>query len=83
MLAKETMSTDAAKGPPLYGLPFGGVAFGLLWIAGAFAALFYCFASNYINKASVPVVELAIANAALAPQHAGAEHPAPASAPQP
>ncbi|HSY38032.1 MAG TPA: hypothetical protein VLA79_00855 [Polyangia bacterium] len=61
------MSTDVAKGPPLFGLPFGGVAFGALWIAGAFATLFYCFASNYINKASVPAEELAIANAALSP----------------
>lgn len=75
------MSTE--KGPPLYGLPFGGVAFGALWLIGAFSALFYCFASNYINKASVPALELAVANAALAPQHAGAEHAAPAGAPQP
>ena len=73
------MSTE--KGPPLYGLPFGGVAFGALWLLGAFSALFYCFATNYINKPSVPVLELAIANAALAPQHAGAEHTA--AAPQP
>jgi hypothetical protein len=73
------MSTE--KGPPLYGLPLGGVAFGCLWLMGAFAALFYCFGSNYINKASVPALELAVANAALAPQHAGAEHAAPA--PQP
>jgi len=76
------MSTDA-KGPPLYGLPFGGVAFGALWIVGAFATLFYCFASNYMNKASVPVQELAIANAAMSPDHGGGEHRAPASAPQP
>jgi hypothetical protein len=70
------MST--AKGPPLFGLPFGGVAFGLLWVAGAFATLFACFCSNYMNKASVPVQELAIASAALAPQHS-----APAAAAQP
>jgi hypothetical protein len=75
------MSTE--KGPPLFGLPFGGVAFGALWLLGAFSALFYCFASNYMNKASVPAVELAIANAALSPDHGGAEHPAPAAAPQP
>ena len=62
------MSTDeTAKGPPLFGLPAGGVGFGLLWVAGAFAALFYCFATNYLKKASVPADELAIANAALAP----------------
>jgi hypothetical protein len=53
----------------------GGVAFGALWIAGAFASLFYCFATNYINKASVPVEELAIANAALSP--AGDHHLTP------
>ena len=62
------MSTaETSKGPPLFGLPFRGVAFGALWIAGAFASLFYCFATNYINKASVPADELAIANAALSP----------------
>ena len=61
------MSTAEAKGPPLFGLPFGGVALGALWIAGAFASLFYCFVSNYINKAPVPAEELAIANAALSP----------------
>jgi hypothetical protein len=69
------MSTAAAsKGPPLFGLPFGGVAFGALWIAGAFVTLFYCFATNYIKKASVPAEELAIANAAFAP---GDHRPAP------
>jgi hypothetical protein len=73
------MSTE--KGPPLFGLPFGGVAFGALWLLGAFSALFYCFGSNYLNRASVPAVELAVANAAMAPQHA--ERPAPAAAPQP
>jgi hypothetical protein len=67
------MSTDVAKGPPLFGLPLGGVAFGALWIAGAFATLFYCFATNYIKKASVPADELAIANAALSPAD---DHPA-------
>jgi len=61
------MSTDVAKGPPLFGLPFGGVAFGALWIAGAFASLFYCFATNYIKRPVAPVDELAIANAALSP----------------
>jgi hypothetical protein len=66
------MSTAVtSKGPPLFGLPFGGVAFGALWIAGAFVTLFGCFASNYLNKASVPADELATANAALAP---AAEH---------
>jgi hypothetical protein len=69
------MSTDS-KGPPLFGLPFGGVAFGALWIAGAFAALFGCFISNYRNKAPVPIEELAIANAALAHGEAHAEPPA-------
>jgi hypothetical protein len=62
------MSTAVtSKGPPLFGLPFGGVALGALWIAAAFGSLFYCFATNYINKASVPAEELAIANAALSP----------------
>jgi hypothetical protein len=61
------MSTEVAKGPPLFGLPLGGVAFGALWIAGAFATLFYCFATNYIKKPIVPIEELAIANAALSP----------------
>ena len=42
-------------------------AFGALWIAGAFASLFYCFATNYIKKPIVPAEELAIANAALSP----------------
>jgi hypothetical protein len=61
------MSTAEAKGPPLFGLPFGGVAFGALWVAGAFVTLFYCFATNYIKKPIVPAEELAIANAALSP----------------
>ncbi|HSS40021.1 MAG TPA: hypothetical protein VLT58_14735 [Polyangia bacterium] len=70
------MSTEAtSKGPPLFGLPAGGVAFGALWIAGAFASLFYCFATNYMKKASVPAEELAIANAALSP--AGDHHATP------
>ncbi len=60
------MSTDT-KGPPLFGLPFAGVAFGALWIAGAFAALFTCFLNNYLNRAPVPAIELAIANAATTP----------------
>ncbi len=63
------MSTDT-KGPPLYGLPFGGVAFGALWIAGAFACLFACFINNYLNTPSVPGLELPIANAAA--QHRAA-----------
>jgi hypothetical protein len=73
------MSTDT-KGPPLYGLPLGGVAFGALWIAGAFAALFTCFINNYLNRASVPATELAIANAALAPAEMAEHRPAPPAA---
>jgi hypothetical protein len=69
------MSTDT-KGPPLFGLPFGGVAFGALWIAGAFAALFGCFISNYLNRPTAPALELAIANAALAPAEAAQHRPA-------
>ena len=70
------MSTaETAKGPPLFGLPLGGVALGLVFVACAFASLFYCFASNYLNKASVPAEELATANAALA--HREAPGPAP------
>ena len=70
------MSTAAAsKGPPLFGLPLGGVAFGALWVAGAFASLAYCFATNYIKKPIVPAEELAIANAALSP--AGDHHATP------
>jgi hypothetical protein len=70
------MSTaETSKGPPLFGLPFRGVAFGALWIAGAFVTLFYCFATNYIKKASVPADELATANAALSP--AADHHAAP------
>lgn len=63
------MSTDSIdrKGPPLFGLPVAGVGFGALWIAGAFAALFTCFLNNYLNRPSVPAIELPIANAALAP----------------
>jgi len=75
------MSTE--KGPPLFGLPLGGVAFGALWLVGAFSSLFYCFATNYINKPSVPALELAVANAAMAAEHGGAEHAAPAAAPRP
>jgi hypothetical protein len=70
------MSTAVtSKGPPLFGLPFGGVAFGALWIAGAFASLAYCFATNYIKKPIAPADELAIANAALSPP--GDHHAAP------
>jgi hypothetical protein len=50
--------------PPVK-LPLAGVAFGALWIAGAFAALIDCFAINYANKPSDPAAELAIANAAM------------------
>ena len=75
------MSTE--KGPPLFGLPVGGVAFGVLWLLGAFSALFYCFGFNYVNKASVPALELAVANAAMGAEHEAAERPAPAAAPQP
>jgi hypothetical protein len=61
------------------------VLLGLLWVAGAFAALFYCFAFNHANKAVPPAEELAIANAAIA-AHASAEpageaRPAPAAQP--
>jgi hypothetical protein len=72
------MSTDT-KGPPLFGLPFGGVAFGALWIAGAFAALLGCFVSNYRNKPGNIPEELAISNAALA--HGEAHAAAPAAQP--
>jgi hypothetical protein len=75
------MSTDT-KGPPLYGLPFGGVLFGLAWVGGAFAMLLTCFVSNYMNRASVPATELAIANAALAPAETPEHRPAaPAAQP--
>ena len=70
------MSTAAtSKWPPLFGLPLVGVAFGALWVAGAFVSLAYCFATNYIKKPIVPAEELAIANAALSP--AGDHHAAP------
>ena len=77
------MSTDS-KGPPLFGLPPGGVAFGLLWVAGAFFMLFYCFfGTNYFARPVAPGPELAVANAAFAKAEV-AEHPAPpASGPQP
>ncbi len=56
-----------------------GVLFGLLWVAGAFASLFYCFWFNHLNKPSVPSEELAIANAAsavyAADHGAGEAHP--------
>jgi hypothetical protein len=78
VVTKKGMSTAAtSKGPPLFGLPFGGVAFGALWIAGAFASLFYCFATNYVKRPSVPAEELAIANAALSPSPAGDHHATP------
>ncbi|HEX3905227.1 MAG TPA: hypothetical protein VH853_20530 [Polyangia bacterium] len=78
------MSTaETAKGPPLFGLPAAGVAFGALWVAGAFAALFYCFASNYLRRPSVPAEELAIANAALSPAGGETHREAPGPAPQP
>jgi len=63
-------NTRANQGTPRPDLPLPGVLFGLLWVAGAFASLFYCFAYNYANKPPVPSEELAIANAAMAPQHA-------------
>jgi hypothetical protein len=76
------MSTDT-KGPPLFGLPFGGVAFGMLWVAGAFFSLFYCFfGTNYFARPANPGPELAIANAAFAKAEAAEHHLAPA-APQP
>jgi hypothetical protein len=68
------MSTDT-KGPPLFGLPAGGVAFGALWIAGAFSALLGCFISNYRNTAPNLTDELAISNAALAHGEAHAAAP--------
>ncbi|HLK93462.1 MAG TPA: hypothetical protein VKZ18_26465 [Polyangia bacterium] len=68
------MSTDT-KGPPLFGLPFAGVAFGALWIAGAFTALFTCFLNNYLNTAVPPAKELAIANAAMAPAESAPHRP--------
>ncbi len=70
------MSTQETAGPPLFGLPLPGVLFGAAWIAGAFLVLFSCFVSNYMNKASVPIEELATANVALA-------HPAAPASPQP
>jgi hypothetical protein len=75
------MSTQEKAGPPLFGLPLPGVALGALFVACAFAVLFSCFISNYLNKASVPADELAISNAALA-HPAEAQGAAPA-APQP
>jgi hypothetical protein len=76
------MSTDT-KGPPLFGLPIGGVAFGLLWVAGAVFTLNYCFfGTNYFAPLPVPAVELAIANAAFAKADT-AEHRPAATAPQP
>src|SRR5262249_54953326 len=73
------MSTET-KGPPLYGLPFGGVFFGALWILGAFITLFACFVGNYLNKPVAPATELAIANAALAPAETAEHRPAPPAA---
>lgn len=76
------MSTQVKAGPPLFGLPLPGVLLGAVFVAAAFATLFGCFISNYINKASVPAEELAIANAALARPVAEAHGAAP-PAPQP
>jgi hypothetical protein len=76
------MSTDT-KGPPLFGLPVGGVAFGALCVAGAIFCLNLCFfGTNYFAPLPVPAAELAIANAALG-KGEPAEHPAAPSAPQP
>ncbi|HVV52785.1 MAG TPA: hypothetical protein VHO06_24200 [Polyangia bacterium] len=81
------MSTESSKGPPLFGLPLGGVLFGLLWTAGAFFSLFYCFfGTNYFAPEPVPAKELAISNAAFAgeaaAEAAAPRHEAPAT-PQP
>jgi hypothetical protein len=76
VVAEKSMSTSgysntrANQGTPRPDLPLPGVLFGLLWVAAAFASLFYCFATNHANKPVVPSEELAIANAAMAPQHA-------------
>ncbi len=78
------MSVYASSGQPNHptprpDLPLPGVLLGLVWVAAAFASLFYCFAYNHANKPPVPAEELAIANAAIA-QHAdhGAGEPHPA-----
>lgn len=63
--------------PPRPNLPPLGVLFGMLWVAGAFAALFGCFINNYMNTPPVPSDELAITNAAMGGEHAPAEHPQP------
>jgi hypothetical protein len=73
-----TQRSMAAR-PPVK-LPLLGVAFGALWIAGAFAALIDCFAINYANEPDDPGTELAIANAvrtrvAAEESHTFAERP--------
>ena len=55
----------------------------MLWVAGAFFSLFYCFfGTNYFARPANPGPELAIANAAFAKAEA-AEHRPAATAPQP
>src|SRR6185312_5120870 len=49
VVAEKSMSTSgysntrADQGTPRPDLPLPGVLFGLLWVAAAFASLFYCF----------------------------------------
>lgn len=75
MSANAPSSWQPSQTPPRPDLPPGGVLLGLLWVAGAFAALFYCFATNHANKPVVPAEELAIAAAAMAPSHAAPQQP--------
>ena len=64
MSSQESSAQRPPAGRPPVKLSLVGVGFGALWIAGAFAALFYCFAINYANKPVDPGTELAIASAA-------------------
>ncbi len=75
MSAYASSSEQPNRPTPRPNLPLPGVLLGLLWVAGAFAALFYCFAYNHANKPPVPSEELAIANAAAAHHAAPARQP--------
>lgn len=78
MSANAPSSWQPNQTPPKPDLPPVGVAFGMLWVAGAFAALFGCFINNHRNTPPVPSDELAISNAAMGGgEHAPAEHPQP------
>ena len=53
MSANAPSTWQPSQTPPRPDLPPVGVAFGMLWLAGAFAALFGCFINNHRNTPPV------------------------------